>query len=297
DYLQPGFRLNLALPPANDAFAAAEVVAGATGSVAGRNSGATKEPGEPDHSGNKGGASVWYRWTAPTTGTVVFDTAGSVPDTLLAAYTGSSASSLSEVARDDQAGGGNDARLVFDVVAGTTYSIALDGFYGPYIFEPYDDTATGDVLLSWRMAPANDAFASAERLGDRNGRVAGTTAGATKEPGEPLHAGDQGGHSIWYAWTAGANGDVTVDTSGSSFDTVLGVYTGSAVDALAQVAANDDADALLTSHVRFHATAGVTYLFAVDGKGGATGRVFLQWRLEGAPSNDDLANAMPLTGT
>ena len=291
------FRLNLSLPPGNDAFAAAEAIAGPNGTVAGRNSGATKEPGEPDHSGNRGGASIWYRWTAPASGMVVFDTRGSVPDTLLAAYTGPSVSSLTEVARDDQAGGGNDARLVFDVTAGATYSLALDGFYGPYLLEPYDDTDTGDTVLTWRMAPANDAFAAAERLADRSGRIAGSTVGASKEPGEPAHAQDAGGHSIWYVWTAGADGDVDVDTSGSSFDTLLGVYRGGAVGALAAVATSDDADGLLTSHARFHATAGTTYMFAVDGKGGATGRLFLQWRLEGAPSNDDLVDALPLAGT
>src|SRR4051794_13084368 len=288
------FRLNLALPSANDPFGAAQALAGTSGTVIGRNSGATKEPGEPDHAGNRGGASVWYRWTAPASGTVVFDTVGSTPDTLLAAYTGTTVSTLSELARDDQAGGANDARLVFDATAGTTYSIALDGFYGPYLLEAYGDTDTGDTVVNWRMTPANDAFAAAERLLDRSGRIAGTTVGATKEAGEPAHAGDAGGRSVWYVWTAGADGDVTVDTSGSSFDTLLGVYTGSTPAALTRVAASDDADGLQTSHVRFHATGGTTYELAVDGKAGAAGRLFLQWRLEGAPSNDDLADALPL---
>ena len=34
----------------------------------GSNVGATKEPGEPDHAGDPGGASVWYTWTAPADG-------------------------------------------------------------------------------------------------------------------------------------------------------------------------------------------------------------------------------------
>ena len=290
------FRLNWALPPANDAFAAAQAISGTNGSVSGRNSGAGKEPGEPDHSGNRGGRSVWYRWTAPASGTVVFDSVGSRFDALLAVYAGTALGTLREVARDDQAGGVNDARVVFDAVAGTTYAIAVDGFYGPYLLEPYLDTDYGDLRLNWRSTPGNDAFADAETIFDRNGRVAGTNVGASKEAGEPAHAGDAGGRSVWFAWTPGASGDVTMDTAGSGFDTLLAVYTGSAVGGLAPVAASDDADGLRTSHVRFHAQAGTTYRIAVDGKGGGTGRLFLSWRLEGAPANDDLANATTVTG-
>ena len=44
--------------PANDMFANAQVVSGATGTTTGSNSGATKEGGEPNHAGNKGGASI-----------------------------------------------------------------------------------------------------------------------------------------------------------------------------------------------------------------------------------------------
>jgi len=46
---------------------------------------------------------------------------------------------------------------------------------------------------------------------------------ATKEPGEPAHAGNDGGASIWYSWTAPSTGNVTITTEGSSFDTLLGV--------------------------------------------------------------------------
>src|SRR5437763_12486217 len=78
----------LAAPPDNDAFASAHAISGPSGSVTGSNVDATAEPGEPDH-GNTGGASVWYAWTAPSSGAVTFTTAGSSFDTLLAAYTGS----------------------------------------------------------------------------------------------------------------------------------------------------------------------------------------------------------------
>src|SRR5205823_250931 len=90
-----------------------------------------------------------------------------------------------------------------------------------------------------------------------------------------LPAGD---HSFWYRWTAQAAGTVTVSTAGSSFDTLLAVYTGTAVSALTRVASNDDVSAKdSTSRLTFNAVSGTTYRVAVDGYRGAFGSVTLNW--------------------
>src|SRR5580765_4971376 len=70
------------------------------------------------------------------------------------------------------------------------------------------------LLLAGRSfaAPANDNFASAIALFGTAGTTSGTTALATKQPGEPNHAGNAGGHSIWYAWTAPSSGPITFFT-------------------------------------------------------------------------------------
>ena len=57
----------VAPPPVNDELANATVISGPTGGATGSNVGATVEPGEP------GTASVWFRWQAPSDGTVTFD--------------------------------------------------------------------------------------------------------------------------------------------------------------------------------------------------------------------------------
>src|SRR6266851_1725342 len=93
---------------------------------------------------------------------------------------------------------------------------------------------------SVRAQPANDAFASAQSISGSSGTVTGTSSGATKESGEPNHAGNAGGHSVWYRWVAPASTSVAIDTVGSSFDTLLAVYTGTSVSALTAVASNDD---------------------------------------------------------
>ena len=90
-------------------------------------------------------------------------------------------------------------------------------------------------------APANDNFADAQvaNTGDTN-PTSGSNVDATKEAGEPNHAGDAGGASVWYRWTAPSSGAATVDTCDSNFDTLLGVYTGDSVSSLAVVGSSDD---------------------------------------------------------
>jgi Ca2+-binding RTX toxin-like protein len=116
--------------PANDNFADAQVPnTGESNPTFGSNVDATKELGEPDHAGNPGGASVWYRWTAPTSGTAAVDTCDSGFDTLLGVYTGGSVSSLVQVAgNDDGCIGGFGSSVEFDAEAGAVYQIAVDGF-------------------------------------------------------------------------------------------------------------------------------------------------------------------------
>ena len=269
-------------PPANDAFANAQTASGTAGSLPGVNFYATREAGEPAHAGSGGGQSIWYRWTAPSGGTVVFDTSGSDFDTVLAAYTGSSVGALTQVAANDDASGSDvTSRISFLATAGTTYDVAVDG-YG----ESNGFVEQGTAVFEWSFqgGPANDPFAAAQTLSGPSGSVTGTNVGATKEAGEPNHGRNLGGQSIWYRWTAPATRNVVVDTVGSGFDTLLGVYTGSQVDGLTRIASNDDATSVdSTSQVRFRAKAGTTYSIAVDGyraKGSSVveeGSVVLRW--------------------
>ena len=467
--------LNTGVPPANDNFASAQAISGASGSVTGNNANATKQTGEPNHAGNAGGSSVWYNWTAPSTSPVTFDTCLSGFDTLLAVYTGNAVNALTLIAADANIDSNNyHSRLTFTPVSGTVYHIAVDGangangnltlrwanaatalpdlsivgsavnpaistenfantscavlegliqagtrtiirfntetensgtaslFFGNpannplFVWAPchahyhfqnymsyrlrdangniaaiglkvgfcildvfrwspsapnnalysctdqgiqvgwgdlYDSTLDGQwiditglpagnytieieanpqgiiqeanysnnittvpiAIGNPTAPPLNDNFASSQALLGGFSSVAGVTSNATKEAGEPNHAGNSGGHSVWYQWTAPSTKSVTVDTIGSSFNTLLAVYTGTTLASLNLVTSNDDIGGGITqSRVTFNAVAGTTYDIAVDGFNGATGNLILT--LDQTIQNDNFANCQFVGG-
>ncbi len=127
-------------PPANDNFANATVITltqGNNTTLKGYNTNATKETGEPSHANdggdsqpNPGGRSVWWRWTAPSSGSVTLDTKGSYYDTLLGVHTGTSVNTLTRIAENDDINPGvvQASTVTFNVTSGTIYRIAVDGF-------------------------------------------------------------------------------------------------------------------------------------------------------------------------
>src|SRR5207244_8234652 len=117
------------------------------------------------------------------------------------------------------------------------YFIAVDGNFSFTTFAH----ETGSVSLSIASPPSNDNFPNAIALNTPLPiTTTGSSKGATKEPGEPNHANEQGGASVWWKWTSPVTGPITITTAGTNFDTVLGVYTGNQVLGLVTIASNDD---------------------------------------------------------
>ncbi len=289
------FNLKVAQTPANDDLAHAETLGNLENPLPWWHEGnqfATTEAGEPDHAGEAGGHSVWFEWTAPSSGRFSFDTGAyyqgscsSSFDTLLAVYTGS-LFPLTEVSSDDDGSpcGGGASRVVIEATAGATYEIAVDGKNG----------ATGNLELQIRPQPANDSLASARSLPSASHVFSyGQNQLATKEVGEPNHAGNAGGRSVWFSWVAPSSSHVVVNTCESTVDTLLAVYSGDSYP-LTGIASNDDGGSCGggRSQVEFDASAGTTYRIAVDGKDGAEGAYGLEVRT--SPRNDRLAGASPL---
>jgi hypothetical protein len=86
------------------------------------------------------------------------------------------------------------------------------------------------------------------------------TTTASTAVDDPAICSGKKGKTVWYKYTAPANGMVSVDTIGSDYDTVLAVYTGTCGD-FNSVSCDDDGGGNLTSSVTFEVTAGTTYNF------------------------------------
>jgi hypothetical protein len=160
-------------------------------------------------------------------------------------------------------------------------------------------TTTASTVLN--IAPpvsSNDNFANGTVLSGTLVSTTGSNVNATRESGEPNIIGNPGGHSVWWTWTAPASGLVYVDTHGSNFDTLLGVYKGNSVSGLTLVASNDDdpTSFTVTSLLAFNAVAGQTYHIAVDGYNGAAGNIALHLQEMVPPANDSFAKAAVLAG-
>lgn len=160
---------------------------------------------------------------------------------------------------------------------------------GVMVTDARNGVVTPRINLLSASRPANDVFAKRIVLTGNSGTILGYSVLATKESGEPNHAGNGGGASVWWKWVSPGEGQMTLDTHTSIFDTLLGVYTGSAVGSLTAIAANDnDGSANNTSGALFQAHTGVEYQIAVDGFNGAAGDVALNWSFN-ASANAELS--------
>ena len=137
------------------------------------------------------------------------------------------------------------------------------------------ETKTVEVNY-FASGPSNNHFFKAELLDQTSGEVRADIREADKQIGEPQHAGNIGGASVWYAFTPPEDGVLELEVLRADFDTLLAIYTGEKVADLQLVASNDDVDpddpdrrgrSAISQAVR----AGVQYWIALDGYPGDLG--------------------------
>ncbi|MGI9120105.1 MAG: S8 family serine peptidase [Acidimicrobiales bacterium] len=152
------------------------------------------------------------------------------------------------------------------------------------------------LLYSPFGQPVNDNLSTASPFSFAGaGPLTANNVGATREVGEPEHAGVPGGGSLWWTFTTIGPGTVTLSTQGLTFDTLIGVYTGTSLSTLNQVAANDNASQGNTwSQVSLSVSPGVAYRVAVDGDYGRSGSINLGFT--GSASVNTAAAPGPPTG-
>ena len=161
------------------------------------------------------------------------------------------------------------------------FYVTTDPNYGYLTQFNVDDVSL--IAATTADIPVNDNFSNAIVLPTAGITNAVNTLYATKEPGEPNHAGNAGGHSLWWTWTAPSLGTVTIGTGGSAFTTLLGVYTGSSVSALTVVTNSDGLNrANGFASLTFAVAPGTQYYIALDGYNGEAGSAAFAFRF----SND-----------
>ncbi|MEI9864653.1 MAG: protease pro-enzyme activation domain-containing protein [Limisphaerales bacterium] len=365
--------------PSNDNFAGATKVPIPGATYQSNNRFATLESGEPAHDGDSSdAASLWWQWTPATATNVLIDTIGSKIDNVLAVYTGSTLSSLVQVAATNSNVSLNQpAHVNFSAQAGVTYRIAVasvnSNSVGSLMLHVAPggqlDTASPSVAVvsplsgvtvtsqgvkisgvasdpspnasgvnvvtvsingvatvatgttNWTAAVAllpslnyiqiiaadaagnystpanltvnylvltatNDFFVNAISLTNVSGVFTSGNTNATKEAGEPNIAGNFGGKSVWWSFTPPADGLLTLNTTNSTFDTLLGLYTGQDVANLTLIADNDDAYPGAPggfSYIRQAVKAGQPYKISVDGYDAVFGKISLNYAFVSVP--------------
>lgn len=140
-------------------------------------------------------------------------------------------------------------------------------------------SAPASVQVNYLVQPpANDFFVNAIPLTGAAGTVSGNNTAASKEVGEPNPAGNPGGRSLWWSYTPTSDGILELSTSGSTFDTIMGLYTGTNVANLTTIVDNDDAYIGAPggySYISQAVRSGQTYYILVDGYNGASGTISL----------------------
>jgi hypothetical protein len=274
-----------AAAPANDDFAAALplTVPGPTGtnSVEGTTREATAEPGEPP---NHGPHSVWYTITPDADATVAVtlcmkEYVDGVGGSRIGinVYAGTSVDALTTVTatpssfyREDTCYALNPGTLRFDAVAHTTYHVRVAA-------EPdHAGTFTMYVQPDRNDPAANDGFSAAQPIAEPGPTgelsIAGDNRRATVETGEPDKPGGlMTGASVWYRMVADETAPVVFTTCDvtTELNSVIGVFTGSAVGALTEVKTVNDTKSCpgrpSASEVGILAEAGTTYYVRVAG--------------------------------
>ena len=111
---------------------------------------------------------------------------------------------------------------------------------------------------------SNDAFASAKVVSSLTYTDNMDTSTATSAADDPtFHCTDDTHYNtVWYQYTPSATTSLTLSTSGSNYDTVLGVWTGSE-GYLTSIGCNDDSNGTRQSQLQLSVTGGVTYYIEV----------------------------------
>ncbi len=186
--------------------------------------------------------------------------------------------------------GQTQADLVFTALANTagerseTMQVSLyDGVDYELVYP-----STGIVSITGVAPPSNDSFAARTAVGSASAVLSGDNRLATLESGEPPHGPNFAGNSsLWWSWTAPANGPVSITTTGTATTIALDIYTGNSLIALNPIATMLSKSAAVET-LNFNATAGTAYAFAVSAETAFATTGLFSVQIQQSPASDSL---------
>ena len=268
-----------AIPPSNDNFANRMVLTGqAVSSTPVDITDATREGLERMETADQ---TVWYTWTPSADGIVTITTNTSTfYNRVISVFNGDSLANLTldyttfDYENDDL----DDTDLTFPVKAGVAYQISIGNLQG--------STESGTAVLNiinaattitapvviCTSADGNNNFANAQSLGSYP--VVSGFSYNHDATSEGLESASDGTNTVWWIWTAPADGTLSFGTSGTDFNHILSVYVGSSLGTL-QSNGHESGFASRPVTASGTVTGGTAYKFAIGGSDGANGTAVL----------------------
>ena len=233
---------------------------------------------------------VWFSITPEVSDKVTISTCGSDFDTILEVYSGS-CDSLVPVTigfghNDQPPCDRGRATAIFSATANTAYLIVVGGFNG----------ITGNLNIAASLPPpTNSDFNGALPLIANRTSTVNTTYGLSTNQVTP-DCGSNFAKGVWFTFVAPTSAEVTLDTCGSDFPTVLEVYTGDypSLQPVACNAGNGPACETNRASVSFLGTKGTRYAILAGGQDSATGNLSIVAHVP-PPPNAICSGAIPLT--
>ena len=175
-----------------------------------------------------------------------------------------------------------------------------------FVFVPSNDidsSRVSSISIESALSTTADDFSQAVELNRSNtGTINVSTTNATLEDWEGLYEEDPEDpwgdwwnytNTVWFKWTATQDGNLTIDTCNSDFDTVLQAFEYDSIENYIFITANDDAECGseisfdVQSEISFDVQSGTQYLIQlggyVDGDYEESGLAQLNWGFVAGP--------------
>jgi hypothetical protein len=227
------------------------------------------EPGEPLPCGVTSCCTEWYAFQPTTPGPVEFNTIGSTCDTVLAVYIGpgDDFATLTNLYCNDDDGTNLTSKVEFQGTEGTIYWIQVGKKGG------------AGTKIQANMLWVPNLYAN-----DSGAMTSLTNVIEIAEAAAPKPCNITCTYVYWYRFEVKAPGTLTVDTVGSSFNTVLGLYSSLTTNLvytyLTSLGCNDDFAGGTKSRVIVPVAANTTVWAQVGGKNTARGTCKVNFSLQ-----------------